>query len=74
MAEIKIFKRFQNMPISSELKEAIKDEMWQCDIYASGGNDHHGVGPSPEVAADRAMRHWLAYEKQQTPAYSGPLT
>lgn len=56
-AVVKVYRR----PKDNGTKEDLKRHPYQCDIYASGGGDHHGVGVSPQQALLRAAAHWDAY-------------
>lgn len=56
-AVVKVYRR----PKDSGTHEDLKRYPYQCDIYVSGGGDHHGVGSSPPQALLRAAAHWDAY-------------
>lgn len=37
------------------------EERWRCDIYPTGGSDHHGVGATEAEAVLNATMHWANY-------------
>lgn len=57
MSEPKITLEFRN-----RFEGDTEPKFWQCDIYnLPDGENHHGVGETPSLAALRAVQHWHAY-------------
>ena len=68
---IKIYRR-HNISLSN-LNAAQIDELYQCDIITITGDDYHGVGATPELAADRATKFWInRMRRENGMQFNGP--
>lgn len=63
-AKVSVYQRKPRVPDDAD----VKAHPFQADIMLPNGDNHHGVGSSPEEAVFRAAGHWMGYEARQKDA------